>query len=141
MTAMNANETTDTESTATPTPTPAQTRRTFLQHLALGSLTASATVATAALAAAAPAEAADKRKNPRWIKVFRLRSRKTVACHACQVHHRYMMFLTKKVAKRHRAHPGCDCPIEAQWIQRRTYRRLFKSIESQESGFVDLRKV
>lgn len=123
-----------------------QTRRTFLQQIALGSLTVSgATIAAAAAltaATATPADAAQEGKERRLrVKVFRLRSRKTVACHACQLHHRHLMFLTRKVARRNRAHPGCDCPITPQWIERKTFRRLFKSTGATEKGFVDLRKI
>lgn len=124
--------------------TASQTRRTFLRHLTLGSLTVSAAsiAAAAALTATTPAEAAKERREHRHtVKVFRLRSRKTVACHACQLHHRHLIFLTRKVAKRHRAHPGCDCPISPQWIKRHTFHRLFKSSTAKEKGFVDLRKI
>ena len=127
-----------------PATTASQTRRTFLQHLALGSLTVSAAsiAAAAALTAATPADAAQEGKeHRRRVKVFRLRSRKTVACHACQLHHRHLIFLTRKVAKHHRAHPGCDCPISPQWIKRDTFHRLFKSSGAKERGFVDLRKI
>jgi len=133
-----------TEKTASsqPATTASQTRRTFLQRLGLGSL-AVTTVAASALTALAPSSAAAAqvaKENPNRVKVFRLRSRKTVACHACQLHHRHLIFLTKKAARHHRAHPGCDCPISAQWIKRHTFRRLFNA-RAKERGFVDLRKV
>lgn len=124
--------------------TASQTRRTFLQHIAFGSLTVSAAaIATAAtLTATTPADAAQEAKeHRRSVKVFRLRSRKTVACHACQLHHRHLIFLTRKVAKHNRAHPRCDCPISTQWIKQRTFNRLFKSSSAKENGFVDLRKL
>lgn len=121
-----------------------QTRRAFLQRLTLGSLAVSATTiaAAGALATIAPtdAEAAQISKDHgRRIKVFRLKSRGTKACRACQLHHRHIMFLTKKVAKHHRAHKHCNCPIVPQWIQRKTYHRLFRGA-ALERGFADLRQ-
>jgi len=114
-----------------------------LQRLALGSVTASAAIAgAAALQGARPADAArEQKEHRRSVKVFRLRSRKTVACRACQLHHRHFVFLTRKVARHHRAHPGCDCPITPQWIKRHTFKRLFASSGAMENGFVDLRKL
>ena len=120
-----------------------QTRRTFLQRLALGSVAASAAsvVAVTAFAGKASAAGVIQKEHPRSVKVFRLRSRKTVSCHACQVHHRYMVFLTRKIARHHRAHKGCDCPIGPQWMKRRTYHRVFEKTGAVNVGFVDLRKV
>lgn len=105
----------------------ARTRRGFLRDLTLGSLVA-ATAATA-VSVAAPAEAAPApvaKAHPGTIKIFRFRTRNTVSCRACRRHHRYMAFRTRKAARKNRAHPGCDCPIEPQWVERKTYRLLFK---------------
>lgn len=137
---MSEEKTTPTE----PATTASQTRRAFLQRLTLGSLAVSATTiaAAGALATIAPtdAEAAHIQKDHgRKIKVFRLKSRGTHACRACQLHHRHIMFLTKQVAKHHRAHKHCNCPIVPQWIKRKTYHRLFKGA-ALETGVVDLRK-
>jgi hypothetical protein len=119
-----------------------QTRRAFLQRLALGSVAASAASVVAVTALTGEASAAHiAKEHPRSVKVFRLRTRKTVSCHACRVHHRYMVFLTRKIAKHHRAHPGCNCPIGPQWMKRRTYRRVFERTGAVNVGFVDLRKV
>ena len=126
-------------------PVAPQTRRAFLQRLTLGSLAVSATsiAAAGALATIAPtdAEAAGhvSKDHGRKIKVFRLKSRGTHACRACQLHHRHIMFLTKKVAKHNRAHKHCNCPIVPQWITRKAYHRLFKGA-ALERGFADLRK-
>ena len=119
-----------------------QTRRTFLQRLALGSVAASAASVVAVTGLASEAHAAHiVKEHPHSTKVFRFRPRKTVACHACRVHHRYKVFLTRKIAKHHRAHPGCDCPIVPQWMRNRTYRRVFVRTGAVNVGFVDLRKV
>lgn len=118
-------------------------RRGFLKRLAFGTVAATAasmaTVATATAALPGTAGAATKRK--RSIKVFRFRTRNTKSCHACQLQHRYKMFLTRKIAKHHRAHPGCDCPVIPQWISKRAYRRLFEATGAVDQGFVDLRSV
>lgn len=112
------------------TPDMARTRRGFLRDLTLGSLAAAGAVA--AVTAATPAAAAEPATttttaHPGTVKVFRFRTRETVSCRACKLHHRYMVFRTRKVARKHRAHPGCDCPIEPQWVERKTYRMLFKA--------------
>lgn len=138
---MNEENSTPTE----PAATASQTRRAFLQRLTLGSLAVSASTlaAAGAIATLAPtdAEAAGHiaKDHGRKIKVFRLKSRGTHACRACQLHHRHIMFLTKKVAKHNRAHKHCNCPIVPQWITRKAYHRLFKGA-ALEKGFADLRK-
>ena len=81
------------------------------------------------------------RPHPGTVKVFRLRTRDTVACKACRKHHRYVIFRTRKDARANRAHPGCDCPIEPQWIERKKFRALFKPVGLPQRTVVDLRKI
>lgn len=124
-------------------PQEARTRRGFLKSLATGSFTATATVvglATAADASHRPPLPVP-RPHPGTVKVFRLRTRGTVSCNACRKHHRYMMFATRKVVRKNRAHKGCDCPIEPQWILRSEYRRLFEPAGQPIREVVDLRKI
>lgn len=102
-----------------------RTRRSFLRDLTLGSVAAAAAVTVVAPAAEA-AEPTTPKPHPGTVKVFRFRTRDTVSCRACKKHHRYMVFRSRKIARQHRAHPGCDCPIEPQWIERKTFRLLFK---------------
>ena len=102
----------------------ARTRRGFLRDLTLGSM-----VAAAAVAVVAPtAEATDTvpKDHTGQVKIFRFTTRNNVSCRACRKHHRYMAFRTRKVARQNRAHPGCDCPIVPQWVERKTFRMLFK---------------
>jgi hypothetical protein len=124
-------------------PQEAQTRRGFLKNLAAGSVAATATVvgiATAADASHRPPLPVP-RPHPGTVKIFRLRTRGTVSCNACKKHHRYTMFATRKAAKHNRAHKGCDCPIEPQWILRKEFRRLFKPVGLPAREAVDLRKI
>lgn len=106
-------------------PDTTRTRRGFLRDLTLGSL-----VAASAVTVVAPTAEAEQipvvKAHPGTVKVYRFRTRNTVSCRACRLHHRYMVFRTRKIARKNRAHPGCDCPIEPQWIERKTYRLLFK---------------
>lgn len=113
-------------STKAPSEAPAttRTRRGFIRDLALGSVTAVAAVSVVAPAAEASQPVANAHTG--MVKVFRFRTRNTVSCRACRLHHRYAMFRTRKIARMNRAHPGCDCPIEPQWIERKTFRLLFK---------------
>lgn len=126
-----------------PAATASQTRRHFLQRLTIGSVAVSATsiAAAAAITAATPSVANASLRHPDSVKVFRFRTRNNVSCRACQIHHRYTMFHSRKVARSNRAHPGCDCAIVPQWIKRSTFRRLFKATGAIETGVVDLRKV
>ena len=105
-------------------PTTTSTRRGFLRDLTLGSMAAAA-AASAVVPATAAAETSPK-PHPGCVKVFRFSTRNTVSCRACRQHHRYMVFRTRKIARQNRAHPGCDCPITPQWIERKTFRLLFK---------------
>jgi len=114
-------------STMTPSEAPAttRTRRSFLRDLTFGSVAAAAAVTVVAPAAEAAVPTIPK-PHPGTVKVFRFRTRDTVSCRACKKHHRYMVFRSRKIARQNRAHPGCDCPIEPQWIERKTFRLLFK---------------
>jgi hypothetical protein len=117
----------------------ARTRRGFLRDITAGSVAAA--VALTAIAPAAEATQVVPHPHPGTVKVFRLRSRKTVSCRACRIHHRYMIFRSRKVARLNRAHPGCDCPLEPQWIARKTFRHLFKPVGRPQRDVVDLRHV
>jgi len=105
-----------------------RTRRGFLRDLTLGSVAAAAAVSVVAPAAQAAQTAQPAATNPHLgqVKVFRFSTRNNVSCRACKRHHRYMVFRTRKVARQNRAHPGCDCRIEPQWVERKTFRLLFK---------------
>lgn len=106
-------------------PVTERTRRGFLRDLTLGSVAAIAAVATVA----PKAEAADPvptTDHTGQVKIFRFSTRNNVSCRACRKHHRYMAFRTRKAARMNRAHPGCDCRIEPQWVERRTFRMMFK---------------
>lgn len=113
------------ESTDAQQATTTQTRRGFIRSLTLASVAAAA-AATVVVPTVEAAELPVPRPHPGKVKIFRFRTRDTVACRACKKHHRYAAFRTKKVARRNRAHPGCDCPIEPQWIERKTFRLLFR---------------
>ncbi|MBY0275636.1 twin-arginine translocation signal domain-containing protein [Candidatus Binatia bacterium] len=113
--------------TAREAPDTTRTRRGFLRDLTLGSLMAATAATVITSTAEAQTEAVPVEKpHPGTIKLYRFRTRNTVSCRACRLHHRYMVFRTRKIARKNRAHPGCDCPIEPQWIERKTYRLLFK---------------
>ena len=114
---------TSTESSVADT---ARTRRGFLRDLTLGSVVAAAAV-TAVVPTAAATEAPPHKDHTGQIKIFRFTTRNNVSCRACRKHHRYMAFRTRKVARRNRAHPGCDCAIVPQWVDRKTFRLMFKA--------------
>lgn len=123
-------------------PGAARTRRGFLRDLTAGSVAAAVVAGTMA-----PALAATEGKEPPAqphlgaVKVFRLQPRGRVSCRACQIHHRYKIFRTHKVARRNRAHPGCDCPIVPQWLPRKTFRLFFKPAGAARRLVVDLRAI
>lgn len=104
----------------------ARSRRGFLRDLTLGSVVAAVVVTTIAPEAEATATLPTT-DHTGQVKVFRFSTRNTVSCRACRLHHRYMVFRSRKIARMHRAHPGCDCPIVPQWLERKTFRRLFKA--------------
>ncbi len=83
---------------------------------------------------------AGTRNRPRiGVTVFRLRTRGTRACRACQEHHRYKVFISFAHCDRGRAHPGCNCPITKQKISLADFKRLFIDTRSIRKGEVDLR--
>lgn len=110
--------------TQTDAPIAARTRRGFLRDLTLGSVVAAAAV-TAVVPTAGATETPTK-DHTGAVKIFRFSTRNNVSCRACRKHHRYMAFRTRKAARMNRAHPGCDCRIEPQWVERKTFRLLFK---------------
>jgi hypothetical protein len=57
--------------------------------------------------------------------VYRLSVRGTSRCKACARHHRRFAYLTHALANAHRAHPGCNCPIDTQRLPPHTFKRLF----------------
>ena len=109
-----------------------RSRRNFLKGIA-----AVGTAVTVPFGWADHAEAAKKKKE---VIVYRLQSRGTVSCKACKLHHRFVISLKREIADKHRAHPGCNCPIVEQKLSRRAFRLLFAA-EALRLGFVDLRKV
>ncbi len=86
---------------------------------------AAVTAATPATAKAVPSFVAPGPKFFSKVMVYRLRTRRTRACHACKLHHRYTVFRTRSIADRNRAHPGCNCPIVVQPLPKHIVRRLF----------------
>jgi hypothetical protein len=114
-------------STATQSDAPdtTRTRRGFLRDLTLGSVAAAAAV-TVVVPKAEAADPVPTKDHTGQVKIFRFTTRNNVSCRACRKHHRYMAFRTRKVARQNRAHPGCDCPIVPQWVERKTFRLMFK---------------
>lgn len=98
-------------------------------------------LAVAGTAVAAPFGLADRAEAgpEKGVSVFRLRSRKTVSCKSCKIHHRFLIFLTREAADQHRAHPGCDCPIVLQKLSKGKFKSLFVKTGALDRGFVDLR--
>jgi hypothetical protein len=80
-----------------------RSRRGFLRDLTLGSVIAAAAV-TAIVPAAGATEAVSTNRQGA-VKVFRFSTRNPVSCRACRLHHRYMVFRSRKVARKNRAHP------------------------------------
>ena len=92
-------------------------RRTFLLQLAaLG------------LVAALPVRAlgAERRRKKKTKVVFRLSSHKRRTCRACKAHGANRFYRTRKAADKDRAHPGCNCAIVTQTIDRRLAKQYFK---------------
>ncbi|MFN8602813.1 MAG: twin-arginine translocation signal domain-containing protein [Candidatus Binatia bacterium] len=107
-------------------PATVRTRRNFLRDLTLGSVAAAAAV-TVVVPKAEAADPVPTTDHTGDVKIFRFSTRNNVSCRACRNHHRYMAFRTRKAARMNRAHPGCDCRIEPQWVERKTFRQLFKA--------------
>jgi hypothetical protein len=97
---------------------PGASRRQMLQLLGLVGTVA----ATLVDPGAAFAKAEHKRKG---VVVYRLSVRGTSRCKACARHHRRFAYLTHALANAHRAHPGCNCPIDTQRLPPHTFKLLF----------------
>lgn len=108
-------------------------RRALLKALGVAG---GAVVATAV--GATPALGRKKKKIINGAVVYRLSSRGSSSCRACQKHHRFFVFTTHALASANRAHPGCNCPITTQELPQKTVKRLFPA---ESLGVVDLRKV
>src|SRR5215813_1358843 len=84
-------------------------RRDALLKMAAATVAATATsVAPSAAARLAPEAVASKGQG---VIVFRLSTRRSRACRACDLHHRYRIYISHARADRNRPHPGCNCPI------------------------------
>jgi hypothetical protein len=94
-------------------------RRQLLRILALAGSTAAATTMTPGAAFA------NRTQKQKGVVVYRLSVRKTSRCKACARHHKRFTFLTHALANARRAHPGCNCPINTQFLFPRTFRLLF----------------
>jgi len=119
-------------------------RREALRKVAVVAVAAAATsVAPAAVAAVASRSAAPKASASRGqaVIVFRLRTRNTRACRACEIHHRYMIYISHARADRNRAHPNCNCPITKEKLPKAEFRRIFLDTHAIRDGMVDLRKL
>ena len=92
-------------------------RRDFLRLLALGAF--AAVIPTAARGAAL-------RKRKKTKKVFRLSVHKRRCCNACKGHAANRFYRSKRAANKDRAHPGCNCPIVTQVIDRSLAKEYFK---------------
>jgi hypothetical protein len=92
-------------------------RRQFLRLLALGA--AAAVIPTASRGAAL-------RKRKKTKKVFRLSVHKRRCCNACKGHAANRFYRSKRAANKDRAHPGCNCPIVTQVIDRELAKQYFK---------------
>lgn len=80
------------------------------------------------------------RKSFGKVIVYRLRTRGTKACRACQLHHRFIIFRSRILADTNRAHVGCNCPIVTQEISKARFRMLFprgsKGVARLRRGYV-----
>ncbi len=108
-------------------------RRALLKGLAVG------VVATAAVGVAQASTPTGT--TALGVTIFRLSTRNTLACRACRIHHRYMLFISQAKADRTRAHPGCNCPITKQKIGKEQFSRLFLDTKAIRDGVVDLRQI
>lgn len=94
-----------------------------------------------AAATLAPAGALRRPSRGQGVIVFRLRTRDTRACRACEIHHRYLVFISHARANRNRAHPGCNCPITKEKLPKEEFRRIFLDTRAIRLGMADLRKL
>lgn len=91
-------------------------RRDFLRLLVVGA--AAAVIPTESRGAAI-------RRKKRTKQVFRFSVHKRRCCTACKGHAANRYFRTKRAAKKDRAHPGCNCPILVQTIDRELAKTYF----------------
>jgi hypothetical protein len=91
-------------------------RRDFLRLLVIG-----------AAAAVIPVESrgAERRRKKKTKKVFRLSVHKRRCCKACKGHAANRYYRTQRAAKKDRAHPGCNCAIVTQVIDRELAKKYF----------------
>ncbi|HET6267722.1 MAG TPA: twin-arginine translocation signal domain-containing protein [Acidobacteriota bacterium] len=80
-----------------------------------------------------------KKKHPDLVSLFRFKVRGTRSCNACDIHHKYKVFLTRAFADTGRAHPGCNCPIVVMKVSKKQFNHWFKDPNSIKQGSVDLR--
>ena len=104
---------------------PDASRRQVLQLLGLVGTAVSTRIDPAAVFAKA------KRK-PKGVVVYRLSVRGTSRCKACARHHRRFAYLTHALANAHRAHPGCNCPIDTQLVRPHTAKLLFSARQQRQ---------
>lgn len=97
------------------------TRRDVLKCLAVAGVAVASSVIVPDQALAA----AKHRHRVAKFMVFRLSTRKTEACRACRVHHRFIVFRSFFLADANRAHPGCDCQIVRQHVSLSRFKKLF----------------
>ena len=91
-------------------------RRDFLRLLVVGA--AAAVIPTESRGAAI-------RRKKKTKKVFRFSVHKRRCCTACKGHAANRYYRTKRAAKKDRAHPGCNCPILVQTIDRELAKKYF----------------
>jgi hypothetical protein len=69
---------------------------------------------------------AGQRRRKKTKVVFRLSSHRRRTCKACKAHGANRFYRTRKAADKDRAHPGCNCAIVTQTIDRRLAKQYFK---------------
>lgn len=94
-------------------------RRDFLRLVALG-------LAATAIPRSASALSARKKPHKTTKVVYRLSTHGRHNCNACKAHGANKYFRSRKAADQHRAHPGCNCKILAQVIDRTQAKQFFK---------------
>lgn len=69
--------------------------------------------------------AAPRRRKKRTKKVFRLSTHKRRTCKACKAHAANRFYRSHRAADKDRAHPGCNCAIVKQVIDRELAKQYF----------------
>jgi hypothetical protein len=69
---------------------------------------------------------AERRRKKKTKTVFRLSSHRRRTCQACKAHGANRFYRTRKAADKDRAHPGCNCAIVTQTLDRRLAKQYFK---------------